>query len=487
MNRPTLLSAALVAAALSGCAWLEPSFKLPSFSVPQQAEASPALFVSPTVVGNWQVANPSPAQPRGEWWLMYNDTELNGYMSQALGNNPSLQVMAARVKQARANSSLASSQYFPQISANAGVSRGRTAPAQAGLPDSAKTPTTTIYQTGLAASYELDLFGRISGEARTAKFEALATRDLYESARLALQADVANAWFTLRAANTVQNAIAESLLLGEEGLVLARQQYEVGDISSQDYQAASANLIALRNNALTVAQQRAAAQNQLATLIGQPAIGFNASSTQPLSALPPLVPAGVPSTVLERRPDVAAAEHQLAAANANIGAARAAFFPSLTLTANGGFASQNMGNLFNWNSNTWALGPLVTLPIFQGGALFANLRFSKAKYEEAVATYKAQVLEAFRDVADSLNAHRTTLEQAAGQQQAYEALERSAISSKQQLNVGDISKPEYIAARQIALSAQIDQQQALLNAYTASTQLVRALGGGFDTSATTAK
>ncbi len=482
-NLQSLTLAILAATSLSACAWLEPSFKLPGFGGDEntQAAGTPAPFVSPTVVGSWQVAQPRVAEPRGNWWEMYNDPQLNDLMAQATANNPNLQVMAARVKQARALVSEANSRFFPTVDATADVTRQRTSPASFGFGGSAST--FTLYQTGLNASYELDLFGRISGEARTARFQELAQEDLYQSAKLAMQADMVNAWYGLRAANAAQSAAEESLKLGEEALALVKKRYEVGDISNAEFQQASANLLNQRNSALSIAQQRSQTQNQLATLIGKPSTAFGISTTA-IADLPPMVPADISSSVLQRRPDVAAAEHQLAAANANIGVARGAFFPSISLSANGGFASTQLSNLFKWNNVTWAAGPALSLPIFQSGALFANLRNAKAQYEEAVAAYKGQVLTAFQDTANGLDGQRTATEQAAGQQQAYAALAKSAEASKAQYDTGDISKLDYISARQTLLNAQISEQQGLLNAYTASTALIRALGGGYGVSDT---
>jgi multidrug efflux system outer membrane protein len=483
-NLLLLTTTVLAAGALSGCAWLEPHFKLPGFGGDEnvQASSAPAPFVSPTVVGSWQVAQPRVAEPRGNWWEMYNDPQLNDLMAQAAANNTNLQVMAARVKQARALASEANSSFFPTVDATAGATRQRTSPASFGFAGSATA--FTLYQAGLDASYEFDLFGRISGESRNAKFQELAQEDLYQSAKLAMQADVVNAWYGLRAASAAQAAADESLKLGEEALALVKKRYDVGDISNAEFQQASANLLSQRNSALNIAQQANQARNQLATLVGKPAPSFSISATA-ITELPPVVPAGISSTVLQRRPDVAAAEHQLAAANARIGAARAAFFPSITLSGNAGFASTDLGNLFKWNNLTWAAGPAISLPIFQGGALLDNLRYSKGQYEEAVATYKGQVLSAFQDTANGLDGQRTATEQAAGQQQAYAALAKSTAASKAQYDTGDISKLDYISARQTLLNAQISEQQSLLNAYTASTALIRALGGGYGVSDTT--
>jgi multidrug efflux system outer membrane protein len=204
------------------------------------------------------------------------------------------------------------------------------------------------------------------------------------------------------------------------------------------------------------------------------------SDTAPLTELPPMIPAGVPASVLERRPDIAAAQNQLAAANAGIGAARAAFFPSISLTGNAGYAAQDMGNLFKSSTSTWAYGPTLTLPIFQGATNINNLRKSKGVYEEAVANYRQQVLSAFADVDNALAAHRISIEQASGQMRAAQEIGRTADQSQRQLELGDIAMADYNNSRQQALVARINAQNALLTAYTESAQLVRALGGSWD-------
>ncbi len=466
---------------LASCAWLEPKLEVPSFlrgnETAKTAADSPA-FVAPSELGSWQVAQARVAELRGNWWEMYNDAQLNDLMAQAMADSPSLQMMVARVKQARAQLGLANSQLFPIFYADGSVNRQKLAAADIQQADGSDVKPMTTYRTGLNASYEVDLFGRLSGEARQARFASLAQSDLLESTKLSLQADVVQAYYAARASAAVMNDVSESLSLGERNLALTKRQREVGDVSAQTYQQAMADLMSLRNTALDVQQQHIAANNRLAYLLGKVPGSILVSSTA-LQQLPPMIPAGVPASVLERRPDVAAAQNQLAAANAGIGAARAAFFPMISLTASAGYAAQDVSNLFKSSTSTWSFGPALTLPIFQGATNLSRLRNSWGVYEEAVAAYKDQVLFALRDADDALSTHRISLEQANGQQQAVAELEKSAAMAVRQYELGDISLAELNSIKQQALVARMNGQQSLLNAYTASAQLVRALGGGW--------
>lgn len=478
----------LPVALLAGCSWLEPKLDTPKIVPPAEfmgsGVSSTLGFVNPAETGSWEVAKSRIAEPRGNWWETYKDTQLNQLMGEALANSPNLQVMAARVKQARAEAGIASSALFPLVYADGSITRQRMAPGELQQADSTRMSPRTLNRVGLNASYELDLFGRVTGEARQARFASLAQEDLYESTKLSLQADVVSAYFAARTAGTVLNDISESLSLGEKSLKLAKRMHELGDIPSQTYQQQVADLMNLRNDALDIQRQRLAANNQLALLLGKVPGSVTISDTSTLSELPPQIPAGVPASVLERRPDIAAAQHQLASANAGIGAARAAFFPSISLTGNGGYAAEDMGNLFKSTTQFWAWGPTVQLPIFQGATNINNLRRSKGVYEEAVANYKQQVLSAFTDVDNALTAHRITLEQASGQTQAMAELDKTAAMAARQYEVGDMSLSDYYATQQQALVGRINAQQTLLGAYQASAELVRALGGSWTTSDT---
>lgn len=479
---------------LAGCSWLEPKLVMPEFIVPKEytplnvsdtlAFVSPSEVVSGSAV-TWKLAQNRVAEPRGNWWEMYNDAELNDLMVQAMQDNPSLQVMAARVKQARAAAGLANSQLFPLIYGTGSVTREKMAGAEQFQSDNTKLSAQTTYKAMLNGSYELDLFGRLSGEAKSARLSHLATKDLYESTKLSLQADVVQAYYAVKASHAAKKAMDATLDLGKKNLDLVKRQLELGDISQQSYRSQEAALLELRNNALTLQQQVVAVQNRLALLVGKTPGSVVVGGDAPLASLPPMIPADVPATVLERRPDVAAAQKQLASANAGIGAARAAFFPQISITGRAGYAAQDFSNLFQSNTSTWSFGPAVTLPIFQGATNLSNLRRSWGVYEEAVAIYKEQVLGALGDVDDALTTHRITLEQADGQQQAAAQLAANAVAAQRQYDVGDVGLADLYAAQQQALVAQMDGQQALLDAYTASAQLVRALGGGWVSSTET--
>lgn len=478
-----LLMAGVMGAALAGCSWLEPGFNLPAFGGDKPLAPDDALFVSPTVVGSWQVADHAlmerPAD--GKWWAQLNLPGLDGLMAQAMDGNPDLQAMAARVKQSRAEADVVASSLFPSIGAEADVTRGRSSPGQLGLSNGSTVKEGTLYGTGLTASYEPDLFGLIGSESRASRLLARADDALYENFKLIVQGQVVRAWVDMRAAQDSLDAWRDTLADAEARQKISDLRYQAGELAVGDWQGGLASLQNVRAAALNAAAARQHAANALAILVGQVPQGYVvpkeilAGTWGPV----PVVPEGISSSVLLRRPDVKAAALQLEAANANIGAARAAFFPRLTLTASGGFASGDLGDMFAWGNRTWSAGPVLTLPIFQGGALRANLRRSWAVYEQGVAAYKGTVLGAFRDVADGLTDARTARLQADSFGEALGAASTALRATEARYKLGDAGKAEWLAARINARQAAISEAGAHAQSYAAAVRLIQSLGGGW--------
>ncbi|WP_162098135.1 efflux transporter outer membrane subunit [Bordetella petrii] len=473
---PALLAALLV---LAGCA-VGPEYQRPEVDTPAAyKEALPAHEA-----GSWQTAQPAEEALRGEWWKLFGDDTLNALETQAQQANHSLQAAAARLKQARALLGNARSEQFPTVDAGFGPTRQRPSPASQGLSANDSTDPSTLWRAQVGVSYEVDLFGRVASTVDAATADVQQSEALYRSVLLALQADVAQAYFQVRELDAGLQLYRQTVELRAETLQLIQRRYDAGDISELDLARARSELESARSEALGFERRRANAEHALAVLLGKAPSEFSLPA-QPLSRIAVNVPAGLPSTLLERRPDIAAAERAMAAANARVGVAKSAFFPSLNITGAAGFESAELGDLFEWSSRTFLLGPLVgaalSLPIFDGGRRQAGLDRARAVYEEDVANYRQTVLTAFREVEDNLANLRILSSQTEAQDAALQASQRAARISHTQYREGSISYLDVIEADRTVLaqqrvSVQLDGERA-----RSAVNLVRALGGGWDT------
>jgi len=476
---PLLLATLLVAA---GCS-LTPVYERPAVSTPaafKEAEPAPATATSP----HWKTATPAEHTHRGDWWTVFGDDTLNALQAEALAANQDLKVAVARLAQARALEGGTRAERLPQVDAGFGPTRQRPSPASQGLDTDASTPTTTVWRAQASIGYEFDLFGRVAATVDAANASTQQNEALLRSVQLALQADVAQAYFLLRELDAEQALFGATVDLRGEALNLVQRRFEAGDIGELDVARARTELASAQSEAHGIARRRAATEHALASLLGKPPAEFS-FAPQPLGRITVAVPAGLPSALLERRPDIAAAERAMAAANARIGVARAAFFPRLTLTGALGYESAELGDLLQWSSRTFLLGPLagtvLSLPIFDGGRRQAELERSRAAWEEDVARYRQTVLTAFREVEDSLAAVRILGDQTQAQDTAVAAAERAAQLSQLQYREGAASFFEVIDADRSVLqqrraSVQLDGERA-----RATVALIRALGGGWDT------
>jgi multidrug efflux system outer membrane protein len=452
---------------LAGCS-LAPTLEQPAVE-----SASTFKQLTPEERGNWKTAQPAEAQPRGEWWRAFNDPQLDALEAEASAANQSLKAAAARVAQARALVGVANAERSPRVDAGFGPSRIKPA----------GEPASTAWRGLLTVSYEVDLFGRVADSVAAARSDFEGLQAAFRSVQLALQADVAQTYFALRQADDELALLRDTLKLREDSVRLLQRRFDLGEINELDLSRARTELSTTRSDAIALERRRAQLEHALAVLLGKAPAAFSLDPA-PLAGDMPAIPAGLPSTLLERRPDIAAASRTMAAANARIGAAKAAFFPVLNLTAQGGYESGELSDLFNWSSRTWALGPLfgtvLTLPIFDGGRNQANLERSYAVLEETVAGYRQEVLVAFAEVEDSLVDVRTLDEQGQATRDAVASASRALAIAQARYRAGATGYLDVLDAQRSLLLVQRLETQIRGARAGSTVALIRALGGGWD-------
>jgi multidrug efflux system outer membrane protein len=416
---------------------------------------------------------------------VYGDENLNKLIVDATQLNPNLVVAMARVKESRAIAGVTDADRGFQLGAGFGPTRSGGVQTGVSTPDGVSPAPTTQWRAGLNFSYEVDLFGRLSDASRAAKLDADAQEAAYHSVLLALQADVAQQYFTIRSLDSEIDVLEKTVNLRQESLDLAQHRLDAGDTSELDVAQAKTEWATTSAELEGVRRERAQRDHALAVLLGKAPAEFTLP-VAPLQAAIVTVPAGLPSDLLERRPDIAQAQRQMAAASARIGAAKAAFFPSLVLTGSGGYASDELRDLFKWSSRSWILGPLagtiLNLPLLDGGRNKANLARADANYEGVVANYRQQVLVGFRDVEDNLSALRTLDRQMQFQDQAIKSADLASRLANSRYRYGSASYFEVIDAQRSNLASQRSLIRSQGERAVASVGLIRALGGGWDTS-----
>ena len=420
----------------------------------------------------WTVAAPAEAQDRGAWWKVFADPVLDGLVERAAAHNTSIQEAAARLAQARALVRNADADRAPQIGIGAGATRGAGANTANG-----STPA-TLASAGADLSYEIDLFGRLARASDAAVLDAKAREALLQSTRLLVQAEVAQTYLALRAIDDERTLVRETVAAYEGTLRLTQRRHQAGDIAELDVARVESELATTESEALALDRRRAELEHALAVLVGDAASNFNLDTGEWTTALP-RIPAGIPATVLARRPDVSAAQSGLLAAQARVGVARAAWFPSLSLTAAGGYASPELGDLFKWSARAWGVGALLSLPIFDGGRREAGVQGAQAQLDAAGAAYRAQVLVAFKEVEDQLSALRLLQEQARAQARAVTSAKRATVLSESRYRNGMDSQLELLDARRSELRNRRQELQVRAGQYQATVSLIRALGGGW--------
>ncbi len=483
------VSGLLAALLVAGCS-LAPQYTKPVVNAPDSfKEASPSGGAVPAAagagaghLGTWKLAQPSDQLPRGEWWSIFDDARLDDLEKQALEANQNLKAAVARVKESRAIQAVARADLFPTIGAGFGPTREKLSPASQLQPDGVNIPAQTLWRAQATASYEADLFGRVSDAVAAARAASEEADALLRSGQLTLQADVAQNYFSLREYDSELDVYTRTVSLREQALQLVQRRYDEGEISELDVARAKSELATARSDAMTVQRLRAASEHSLAVLLGKTPAEFSMTAN-PLQPVRIRIPPGLSSSLLERRPDIAAAERALQASNARIGVAKSAYFPSLSITGAAGVESATLGDLFKWSSRAFLLGPLVgtalTVPVFDGGRRKGNLANARAVYEENVANYRQQVLTAFREVEDDLSDLRILETQTQTEAEAREASVRAAQISRSQYQEGAVNYLDVIDAERTVLQAQRAEVQLLGVQAVATVNLVRSLGGGW--------
>jgi multidrug efflux system outer membrane protein len=407
---------------------------------------------------------------------------LNQLEQSAHDNNQSLKAAFTRIEQARATARIRRGELWPQIDFDPSYRRERYSPNQE--PSFGALTATTI-RVPVDLSYEIDLWGRVRRGFESARAEAQANVAAYYNLLLTLHSDLAQNYFRLRALDVEISTLERSVQLRMEQVQLVLSRFDAGIGSELDVARAETELASTEAESAGLARTRAELENTIAVLTGQNPSLFKIAPLSEKETLawnpqPPVIPAGLPSALLERRPDIAEAERQIAAANARIGIAKAAFFPVLRLTGSGGFVSGDFDSIFNWDSRVWAIGPSLSLPIFAGGRNKANYARSKSAYEEALARYRQQVLTAFGEVENSLAAIESLHKQAGAQQRALSFARRAAELAEQRYKSGIVSYLEVVDANRAALLTERANAQIAGLRLAATIQLIKALGGAWN-------
>ncbi len=443
-----LLPALLTAVGLAACS-TPPVYERPAQPVPAHYKQALAA----TAGGVWQPAQAGQvaAEAPAAWWTLYGDVTLNALQEQAASGNQSIALSLARLRAAQAAVASSRASQAPTLGTSASASRARSS-SQA--PNgSASTRTSSSYSLGLNASWELDLWGRIAGTVDAAQATAQASADDLAAARLSVQASVAQTYFSLRAAEANAQILRETLQAYDRSWELTRNRQQAGLASVADVAQAESQYKSTQVQLLEAETTRTQLENALAALLGQAPTSFSLPATGTLPQ-PPVVPAQLPSQLLERRPDIAAAERRVAAANAQIGVAHAAFFPALTLSGTAGYRGSELSNLFNTPNLFWSLGPQLALSLFDGGARTAAVESARAANEQAAATYRQTVLTALQEVEDNLTAATALAQEQQLQTEALAAAQRALEVVSNQYRAGTVGYLNVITAQATVLSAQ---------------------------------
>lgn len=467
--RRTHASSLMLALVLSGCA-VGPDYKRPDAPTAQAWQADPG----------WQASNPRDGELKGSWWEIFGDTELNALQDQALKNGQTMIIAQTRVDQARAQANVANSAFFPRIGVQAGSSRDRTS-ADRPLA-SYNTPNSSVIQNDYNASftvnYELDLFGRVRRQAESANASAQQAQADFENTRLILTAELAADYFALRESDAEIDLLQQTLVAQNKALDYITARHDLGAASGLDLNQQQGLTAATQTQLTLLENQRARYQTAIATLIGVPAPNFKLAPNPQLAQIPD-VPVAAPSALLERRPDIASSERAMAAANAQIGLARSAFYPSLGLSGQYGSDSNQIANLFSAPSLLWAVGVSATQTLFDGGRISANVDFAEAGYRQSVGNYRQTVLTAFQEVQDGLTGN-VILSRAAGSAKvAADSADRSLGLSLDRYRNGVATILDVVVAEQTLLGYRRQEVQLRGQRLLNTVSLIKALGGGW--------
>jgi len=485
MKTLPLLLAGGALLALTACNFAPPYERPPTESAPAFKEAVPD---GASAAQGWKPAEPHDTAVPGKWWELYQDPELNALEERVAISNQTVAAAEANYRVARALLVEAQASLFPSVSAvpsvvrsraSASVGSGPSTPGGAGIGTSS-TGTRTLYTAPLEASYQVDFWGRIRNTVAQSKYNSQASAADVATALLSTQNQLAQDYFQLRAVDEQRRILDSTLGDYETSLKLVQSLYRNGIASDEDLAEAETQLDSAEAQATDLGVARGQYEHALAVLIGVSPGQFSLAVSTFNPAVP-TVPVGLPSDLLERRPDIAATEREVAAANAGIGIARAAYFPNVTLSGSAGFESTGLSHLFDWPNRFWSLGASATQPIFEGGALSAVTAQAHAQYDATVADYRQTVLSAFQAVEDNLVSLRILSKEVGQQHRAAAAAHRELTLSTARYKLGLDSYVNVITAQNTFLTNREAELQVEIRRLVASVSLINNLGGGWDT------
>ncbi len=473
------LCASVLCAMLAGCN-VGPKYIPPSMTAPAAFKESPTQFKE---AGGWAVAQPQDAALRGKWWEIYNEPELNALEDQLNIDNQNIRQAFESFMEARALVREARSQYFPTVSVGGSYTRAQASSNIGSTAGTAKAanPQTQVFSIPADVSWEPDLWGRVRNTVRASQYTAqLSAADL-ENERLTEQASLAEYFFEIRGQDALQKLLNDTVEADTKALDAVQSAYNSGVGDQVSVVEAQTTLQSAQSTAINLGIARAQYEHAIATLIGKPASTFSIS-VEPRTSAPPPIPVGLPSQLLERRPDVAAAERSMAAANAQIGVATAAYYPALTLSATGGVESSAIQKIVDWPSRFWSVGPSLSETVYDGGLHRATVNQYIATYNGDLAAYRQSVLVAFQQVEDSLAAVRILSQQIQRQQEAVDSAQSFVKLESARYDNGIDPYIDVVTAQTTLLSNQQSLTNLQVQQMTASVQLIAALGGGWDQS-----
>ncbi|HXA84247.1 MAG TPA: efflux transporter outer membrane subunit, partial [Candidatus Dormibacteraeota bacterium] len=465
-------SALLLAFFLCGCA-VGPNYHRPDVAT------APAWKEQPP----WRTADPKDSIPKGSWWTTFTDSELDQYESQALKSNQTIEIARYQLEQARASARITQSGLFPHLGAGVSGQRLQTSagrPTTTGIPLTAPS-TSNDFLIPFNLTWEADLFGGIRRSVESANATYQSSAAGLENVRLVITSELAVDYFSLRELDAEIAVVNSSVEYQTKSLTLVQNRHAGGVASGLDVAQQETLLNSTRTQATLLRRQRAQFEHAIAALVGVPASSFSVP-VRPLALAPPAVPIGVPSDVLERRPDVAQSERQMAAQNAQIGVAKSAYYPGINLSAGGGFENTTLGSIVGASTGFWALGANVAETVISSGRRRAQVDFAKSGYGASVANYRQTVLTAFQEVEDSLSGLGVLAEAAETQQLAVNASQRALQIANDRYTGGLVTYLDVINAEQNLLDTQRLATQILGQRLVTSVSLVKALGGGWDSS-----
>lgn len=463
---------------LQGACGRGPKYRKPAVPVPgTYKEQAPSTYKA---MDGWKMAQPGDDTIRENWWEVFNDPQLNSLEEQVNISNQNILIAEAQFRQARALVRANRASYYPIITASPSITRSHRS-TNSSVSQATSASTINDYILPVDFSYEADVWGRVRSNVEASRANAQASAADLETIRLSMHAELAADYFQLRSLDALKQLFDSTVAAFEKALELTTNRYKGGIASGGDVAQAETQLETARAQAIDLGVERAQLEHAIALLVGAPASIF---SIAPLSATPPPpeIPIGVPSELLERRPDIAGAERRVAQANAQVGVAKAAFFPTLTLSGSFGFQSSRIANWLSWPSRLWSIGPALAQTLFDGGQRRALSDEAKAAYDASVASYRQTVLTGFQEVEDNLAALRILADEAERQDAAVKAANRSLDISLNQYRGGIVTYLQVISAQTVALANQQTAVNIWQRRMSASVLLIKALGGGWDSS-----